>query len=54
MFIFAEGFKRICDIMVRKAEKRDLQAIVALLHQVDMVHPSCDTPRFIQTLHHQV
>ena len=24
--------------MVRKAEKRDLQAIVALLHQVDMVH----------------
>ena len=38
MFIFAEGFKRICDIMVRKAEKRDLQAIVALLHQVDMVH----------------
>ena len=24
--------------MVRKAEKRDLQAIVSLLHQVDMVH----------------
>jgi hypothetical protein len=24
--------------MVRKAEKKDLQAIVSLLHQVDMVH----------------
>ena len=24
--------------MVRKAEKRDLQAIVSLLHQADMVH----------------
>lgn len=30
--------QRICYIMVRKAEKRDLQAIVALLHQVNMVH----------------
>lgn len=30
--------QRIYDIMVRKAEKRDLQAIVSLLHQVDMVH----------------
>ena len=25
-------------IMIRKAEKRDIQAIIELLHQVDMVH----------------
>jgi ribosomal protein S18 acetylase RimI-like enzyme len=38
MVNFAESFKRICDIMVRKADKRDIQAILELLHQVDMVH----------------
>ena len=35
---FAARFKRICTIMVRKATKRDVQAIIELLHQVDMVH----------------
>ena len=38
MIIFASCFKRICDIMVRKAGKKDIQAIIGLLHQVDMVH----------------
>lgn len=38
MINFVSRFKRICDIMVRKAEKRDIQAIIGLLHQVDMVH----------------
>ena len=38
MVNFAESFKRICDIMVRKAGKRDIKAIIGLLHQVDMVH----------------
>ena len=28
----------ICDIMVRKADNRDIQAIIELLHQVNMVH----------------
>jgi len=38
MINFVSRFKRICDIMVRKAGKRDIQAIIGLLHQVDMVH----------------
>ena len=38
MIKFVPRFKRICDIMVRKAGKRDIQAIIDLLHQVDMVH----------------
>ena len=33
--IFARSFKKT---MIRKAEKRDIQAIIGLLHQVDMVH----------------
>lgn len=32
---FARSFK---NTMIRKAEKRDIQAIIGLLHQVDMVH----------------
>jgi ribosomal protein S18 acetylase RimI-like enzyme len=38
MINFGLSFKRNCDIMVRKAEKRDIQAIIKLLHQVNMVH----------------
>ena len=38
MIIFVSRFKRMSDIMVRKAGKRDIQAIIELLHQVNMVH----------------
>ena len=38
MRTFANAFNKNCDIMVRKADKRDIQAIIELLHQVNMVH----------------
>ena len=38
MSTFAVCFNSNLSIMVRKAGKKDIQAIIELLHQVDMVH----------------